>query len=216
MQRAQSGRWIFLLSAAFLLFVGGYVFGYYTARTKRFPQPIISQALTDLDDVLDLFRANAHEIRSSRRQGGVTAYERALAQPGLTFLTAYDGQLFRPVLIDMEGKVLHRWETRYSTLFEPEAFDLVRDSRRPMHGAHLYADGSVLASFENAGLVKLDRCSRLLWRLERKTHHSILPLADGSFWTLSVDSNPIQRPKLAKVHREETLLHVSADGKELE
>src|SRR4029450_300820 len=166
MQRAQPGRWIFLLSAAFLLFVGGFGCGYFTSSTKRFPQPIISQALTDVDDVLDLFRANAHEIRSSRQQGGVTVYERAFAQPGLTFLTAYDGQFFRPLLIDMEGKVLHRWEARYSALFkQPEEFDLVRDSRRLLHGSHLYPDGSVLASFANAGLVKLDRCSRLLWRL---------------------------------------------------
>jgi hypothetical protein len=217
MQRAQPGRWIFLLSAAFLLFVGGFGYGYFASQTKRFPNQIISQALTDVDDVLDLVRANAHEIRSSRQQGGVIVDERALALPGLTFLTAYDGQYFRPFLIDMDGKVLHRWDARYSALFKGQKeLDLVSDSQRHMHGAHLYADGSVLASFEYEGLVKLDRCSRLLWRLPRKTHHSIVPLDDGSFWTLSLDRNKIQRPYLSKGHREETLLRVSADGEVLE
>ena len=41
----------------------------------------------------------------------------ASAQPGLTFFTAYDGQLFHPFLVDMDGNVVHRWETRYSDSF---------------------------------------------------------------------------------------------------
>lgn len=217
MQRAQPGRWIFLLSAAFLLFVGGFAYGYFASQTRSFPHRIISQALTDVDDLMDLVRANPHEIRSSRQRGGVTINERALVQPGLTFLTAHDGQFFRPLLIDLEGKVLHRWDARYSALFKgEEEFDLLSDSQLHMHGAQLYEDGSILASFEYTGLAKLDRCSRLLWRLPRKTHHAILPLADGSFWTLSVDRNMTRRPYLAENHREETLLHVSTDGKVLE
>jgi hypothetical protein len=213
----RAGRWFFLLSAAFLLFVGGFAYGYFASQTKSFPYPIITQALIDVDDVMDLVRANAHEIRSSRRQGGVTINDRELVQPGLTFLTAYDGEFFRPLLIDVEGKVLHRWDARYSTLFKgEEEIDLVPDSQVAIHGAQLYEDGSVLASFAELGLAKLDHCSRLLWRLSRKTHHAILPLADGSFWTLSIDRNTIRRPYLRDRHKEETLLHVSTDGKVLE
>jgi hypothetical protein len=179
MQHDRLGRSIFLLSAAFLLFVGAISYGYFIARTKRFPDRIISQALTDVEDVVDLFRANAHEIRSSRKQGGVTVHEGTLTQRGLT---AYDGQIFRPLLVDIEGKVVHRWDARYAALFKGrKELDLVWDSRQYLHGAHLYADGSILASFEYRGMAKLDRCSRPVWLLDRSTHHSILPLADGSF-----------------------------------
>lgn len=217
MQRDQPGRWIFLLSAAFLLVVAGFAYGYFASQTKRFPHRIISRALIDVDDMLDMVRANAHEIRSSRQRGGVTIDERALALPGLTFLTAYDGELFSPFLIDMDGRVLHRWVARYSALFTGrEDLDVVPDSQQHMHGANLYPDGSVLVSFEYRGLAKLDRCSRLLWRLDRKTHHSILPLPDGSFWTLSLGTSSIDRPYLAKGHREEMLLRVSSDGHVLE
>jgi hypothetical protein len=218
MQRGRLDRAIFLFSGIFLLFVGAFSYGYFVATTKRFPYRIISQALVDVADVFDLARANAHEIRSSRKQGGVTVNKGTLTQPGLTFLTAYDGQLFRPFLVDMEGKIVHQWDTRYGALFKGEKEpDLVSDSQRHLHGAHLYADGSILASFEYRGIAKLDRCSRPIWLLERSTHHSILPLPDGSFWTLSDDKKKkVERPHLVKGHREETILHVSVDGKVLE
>ncbi len=120
----------------------------------------------------------------------------------------------------MEGNVVHRWDTSYDALFKGNTDpDLVGDSRRHLHGAHLYADGSILASFEYRGLVKLDRCSRLLWRLKRYTHHAILPMPDGSFWAPAVDARKnIRRPRhLADKGRgEDTIIHVSADGKVLE
>jgi hypothetical protein len=218
MRRERLGLSIFLTSAVFLLFVGAFGYGYFVAKSGRFPDRIISHALTDIEDVLDLARANAHEIRSSRTRGGVTVYEETLASPGLTFVTAYDGRLFRPFLIDMEGKVLHRWNTRYGELFKSgKEPDLVSDDQRHLHGAHLYADGSILVSFEYRGMAKLDRCSHPLWVLQRPTHHSILPLNDGSFWTLSTENAKTrERPHLVKGHREETILHVSADGKVLE
>ena len=89
--------------------------------------------------------------------------------------------------------------------------DLLSDGERHLHGAHLYPDGSILVSFEYKGLAKLDHCSRPIWLLDKPTHHAILPLPDGSFWTLSAAQTAV-RPHLVKGHREETILHVSADG----
>ena len=93
--------------------------------------------------------------------------------------------------------------------------DLVSDRQRHLHGAHLYSDGSILASFEFRALAKLDRCSRPVWLLQRVTHHAILPLPDGSFWTLSHDKKR-DRPYLGKGHHEDSILHVSAKGEVLE
>src|SRR4026207_1975672 len=111
-------RWVFLLSAAFLLFLAAFSYGYSVAKNRRFPHRLIVQASDDLEAVVDLFRANAHVIHSSRKQGGVTIHNTALTQPGLTFLTAYDGERFRPFLIDIEGRVVHRWTTIYSVVFQ--------------------------------------------------------------------------------------------------
>jgi len=216
MRHDRLGRSIFLLSAAFLLFVGAFAYGYFVATSKAYPHRLIAQALTDVDAVLDLVRANAHEIRSSRDRGGVTVHVQGLTQPGLTFVTAYDGRYFRPFVIDIDGKVLHKWDTRYGALFHGETEpDLVSESRRHLHGAYLYADGSVLVSYEYRGLAKLDRCSRAVWRLRRGTHHAVLMLPDGSFWVPATGKKR-ERPYLAENHREEVILHVSGDGKVLE
>ena len=210
-------RVVFFLSATFLLFVGAFSYAYFVASTRHYPHRLISQALTDIEDVLDLYMANAHEIRSSRQRGGVTVYNSALAQPGLTLLTAYDGQYFRPFLVDMGGNIVHRWDIRYSALFKgDDELDPVRDAQRHMHGAQLLPDGSIVISFEYKGLAKVDRCSRRVWLLKRSTHHAILPQPDGTFWTLSIWKRKVERPHMVEGHREESILHVSADGKVLE
>jgi len=209
---------VFLLSGAFLLFLVAFSYGYSAARNRLFPHRLITQASGDLGAVIDLVRANTHVIHSSRKQGGVTIHKPALTQPGLTFLTAFDGERFRPFLVDMEGRVVHRWTTVYGVLFQgQQEFSLLWDSRRYLHGAHLYPDGSILVIFPDLGLAKLDRCSRPVWVLKNHTHHSILPLPDGSFWTLSVDSeNRPDRPHMVRGRREDTLLHVAADGRVLD
>src|SRR5688572_33491063 len=79
MRRERLGLSIFLTSSVFLLFVGAFGYGYFVARTGSFPDRIISHALTDVEDVLDMARANANEILSSRTRGGITVYEETLA-----------------------------------------------------------------------------------------------------------------------------------------
>ena len=43
-------------------------------------------------------------------------------------------------------------------------------------------DGSVVFNFAELGTVKMDKCGKVLWRLDRMTHHSVTANADGSFW----------------------------------
>ena len=43
-------------------------------------------------------------------------------------------------------------------------------------------DGDVVFNFENGGLVRIDRCSRVKWRIAQQTHHSVAEDADGNLW----------------------------------
>ena len=48
-----------------------------------------------------------------------------------------------------------------------------------IHGAFLYPNGDILVNMVGAGTVKLDRCSNVLWTVDRPTHHHVEPLPDG-------------------------------------
>jgi hypothetical protein len=85
MRRARLGQAAFFASAVFLLFGGAFSCGYFVAKSRRFPNQIISQASIDVGHVLDMVRANAHEIHSSRKQGGLIVHEKTLTHPGLIF-----------------------------------------------------------------------------------------------------------------------------------
>ncbi len=60
------------------------------------------------------------------------------------------------------------------------------DARIQWHGVHLFPDGGLLLNFEGflfpfgGGLVKLDRDSRVVWKVARNTHHDVDVAADGT------------------------------------
>ncbi len=101
--------------------------------------------------------------------------------PGVTLLTSYFPEHNWTTglrLIDREGKVLHEW------LFD---LDEILPDHKPyqdyVHGSYLFPNGDVIFNVEFAGLVRLDRCGKLLWRnTEFRGHHSVSRAADGNFW----------------------------------
>lgn len=118
------------------------------------------EQLTAYDDVFntDLW----YPERTKER--GVTAFDPALAQPGLTLYTS--GQEASAFLVDMNGKVVHEWHRPFSTVWTPAS-----GIKRPMADNHvyfrkamLYRNGDLLAVYEGAGdtpygygIVKLDK-----------------------------------------------------------
>ncbi|WP_119300312.1 arylsulfotransferase family protein [Dongia deserti] len=155
-------------------------------RYQLFPHAVIDDATAAVQD----WRVNWRhylQIRSkylaatTRREGGVTRYDRAAAWQGHTFLTLYGQGGFGAQLIDMEGRVLHRWRIAFSDAFPkqqhlevtPPDYDVV------LHGTALLPTGDVILNMEGVGAVRLDRCSRIVWRLPRMTHHSIDHLPNG-------------------------------------
>ena len=42
-----------------------------------------------------------------------------------------------------------------------------------IHGASLLPDGTVVMNFDGAGMVKIDRCSRLVWSVPLEAHHAV-------------------------------------------
>ena len=125
---------------------------------------------------------------------GVRAVQPKRMQPGLTLVTSSwkeKGELDPELrLMNREGDVLHKWRVDREALF-PAGLSQRRDPERTdIHGSYLLPSGDVLATLEYVGMVRLDACGEVQWRLTEGNHHSIARTQDGSFWVPAVSNEP--------------------------
>lgn len=90
-------------------------------------------------------------------------------------------------VIDNNGTVIHQWPIDWFTLW-PEA-DHLMYSRQPksrpgtlVHGAEILPDGDLVFNFEYLGMLRLDACGHVRWRLPQLTHHAITIDDEGDIW----------------------------------
>lgn len=217
------------------LFVGSIVvaifaYGMITGGFGLFPYKLLSSAQHVATDLTRHYKSYLR-IEPSRYlheangvDSGVTINNTAAAMPELTLMSGlFDGKAgFQ--LIDMNGRVVHRWNVSYKDIF-PKPVHLAdyvvprSDWDSEIQGAVALPDGSIVFNFHNytfKGLVKLDRCGAVVWMLPRETHHSVDVADDGSFWVparILRKENDKTLPYMQPPFREETALHVSSTGK---
>lgn len=173
----------FLDRAALPVFVAGcvalvWLAGAMFARFGIFPYPAIDSAIGQVRSAAvatDKYHPALHNLSGAR-----TSLPDRIA-PGVTLVTTYfadNGWKTGLRLIDRDGTVLHDWR-----------FDLadILPDHKPyqdyVHGSYLFENGDVLFNVEFAGLVRLDRCGKLIWRnADIRGHHSVSRAADGNFW----------------------------------
>ena len=178
-------KWDFALFCVGVLGLA-FAFGVAVERYKIFPQGLIEDAAAAVDDWRDNWRhyleiQSKYLVPTTHAKGGVTRYDPAAASPGHTFLTLFRGDLFGATLIDMEGKVLHSWNVKFSEVFpDPKHLEVAPpDYDVVLHGTALLPNGDVILTMEGVGAVRLDRCSKVVWSLPVMTHHQIDALPDG-------------------------------------
>ena len=143
--------------------------------------------------------------------------------PGATFVAGYTAGGFAAWLVDAEGRELHRWRAKFSEVF-PEAPHLLYQAGDDMiawHGTYLFPNGDILFNFQDSnfpfgsGLVKLDKDSRVIWKLARNTHHDVVVEPGGTIWAPSQHYRPDGLPGLRFLrpwYYEDTVLEVAPDG----
>jgi hypothetical protein len=164
-----------------------FMLGMLAAELGTFPSGILRAAVEAARDWRENWRhylqiQSKYAVRTDRA-GGATLHDPAAIYPGHTFVTGYrDGQ-FQAFLIDMRGTVEHAWRIAFSEAWpNPSHLDAVPpDFDVSIHGAALLPDGAVVMNFEGLGTVKVDRCSRVLWRVPARVHHAIDALPTGEF-----------------------------------
>ncbi len=146
-------------------------------------------------------------------QKGVTVYRRAAVQPGLNFLVS--GHAPEAVLMDMEGRIVHRWRRAFYRVWPRSKRKTGLRKRRYWRRAHLLPNGDLLAIFDGLGLIKLDRNSNLLWAYDGEAHHDLFVSKDGKIYVLTRERriNPIVSE--SDPIDEDYITFLDADGKEL-
>jgi hypothetical protein len=113
------------------------------------------------------------------------------AWPGLNFYVS--GHAAEAVLMDMEGRTLHRWRYPLRRLWPDLAADPGNAKLEYWRRAYLYPNGDLLGIYEGLGLVKLDARSRVLWSYRGGVHHDLAVTAGGNIWVLDRQGKVIPR-----------------------
>ena len=216
-------RLMFILSLLLMIFFVGMAAG----RFKVFPYPQIRYSVESLQllfaeaGMITGTKPSGHVLKSRHEGSGVVQMDAARMQPGLTLVASfYDGGLQIRLLAE-DGTVVQRWPVSSSAIWSD--FDHVQPpTERPatdwnsmFNGVVALPDGSVV--FPLHGLVKLDRCGEVVWKLRNMSHHSLEVTDRGSFWVPGrrYVSGESQHPPLDTPYVIDTVEEVSADGEVL-
>lgn len=122
-------------------------------------------------------------VTATGERGLITNYDKTRAEAGVNLYCS--GHAPEVLLMDMEGKTLHRWRMN-----AVEAFP--KDPPRPddfragfFRRVHLYENGDLLAIYEGLGIVKIDKDSHLLWSNQNASHHAIYVDKSGEIYVLT-------------------------------
>jgi outer membrane protein assembly factor BamB len=116
-------------------------------------------------------------------ESGVTRHDPRRAQPGLNLYTS--GHMPGAVLMDMDGRVLHRWRKSFQDLWPEYPNSDTNQMTQFWRRTFLLEGGDVLANFGGLSLVKLDKNSEVLWKSFKHEHHDLEIMPNGDIWVLT-------------------------------
>jgi hypothetical protein len=212
---------IFFIFAVFVI-----AFGYGTAvgRYEIFPYTLIEQANDGRKWVLSQITGDFWGFVSTDFTTTIPTYEQQAAYNGLSAIASFTENAKLSVrIIDMKGELVHGWDIDWFEIW-PDATHLpesARPKRRPgthIHGMVLLDNGDLIFNFDELGLVKLDVCGNVVWRLPYRTHHSIYQDEYGDLWvsgnryhTTPLPGYPTYKPPFI----EPMVYKISVDGEVL-
>jgi arylsulfotransferase ASST len=131
--------------------------------------------------------------------------------PGLNLYVS--GHAAEAVLMDMKGRVLHRWRYPLRRLWPDLAADPENAKLEYWRRAYLYPNGDLLAIYEGLGLVKLDAGSHVLWARRGGFHHDLEVTAGGEIYVLDREGKLLPRINPAAGVLEDQVAVLAPDGR---
>jgi hypothetical protein len=121
--------------------------------------------------------------QESAGPAGIVTFDRSAAFSGVNLYCS--GHAPEAILMNMEGRVLHRWSFEYGKAFPDAERDPAEFRTDFWRKVHLYPNGDLLAIFEGLGMLKLDKDSNLLWASHNASHHDMAVRPDGKIYVLT-------------------------------
>jgi len=125
-------------------------------------------------------------------------------------------------LIDLNGVVLHSWSVDPKSIWpeSPHHDYATREYNDKVdtliHGMQLFPNGDIVFNLEFFSLVKMNAKGEVIWKIPRRTHHSIFVDEEGNYWVSGMkwhdQANEVPYPGIKAPVAEDTILKVSPDG----
>lgn len=224
----------FLFTAVFLaavVFLSGLVAGIAVLRNI---EPIAS-ALKTTNLVISYIYFDLFEDAPPRRSwwpantplpddpSAIVRFDRDRAHPGLNLVTSAVPASAN--LVDMEGRLVHSWRLPFEEAW-PDPAHLAgyrKDALFYWRRAHLFPNGDLLVIYESPdlsphgiGLAKIDRDSRLLWKVDERAHHDVALDGKGFIYILNSEISDEEYSGLGMIsppYFKEAIVKISPDGR---
>ncbi len=214
-------KYMFMFSIVFMAFIYGYI----CKELNLFPSKQIQSANAFRVSLMQQFAGEKQwYYQPTEEKLNVPIYNKDMAFNGSTIFSCVgeDNYLFVKI-VDMDGSLIHQWKIDWFEIW-PDC-EHVPESDKPksrpgtqIQGITLLDNGDLVFNFSGLGLVRMDPCGKVVWRLAHRTHHSIHQDEQGNLWVprdIFHQSKVADYPFLKPIFLEPTILKISPEGKVL-
>ncbi|RLP55416.1 MAG: hypothetical protein D6160_06625 [Ketobacter sp.] len=210
------------LMFAFALIFFSVLYGMVAANNRLFPYYTLIEAGAAITRLMPENKSLLWYFIKTEQDQAVTVQDEEMMAPGLTKVVAVEGDHSLSVkVVNAQGDPAQRWRIEWNNVW-PEAPDYLDWAEVPkarpgthIHGAEIADNGDLIFNFEHLGLVRMDVCGNVVWKLRYRTHHSVFIDEQSNIWVSAqinhknaIEKLPLYRPRFI----EPMILKVSPQG----
>ena len=152
----------------------------------------------------------------------VTIHQPGRMAPGLTLVSGLGPGYFADArVVDAQGRVVQQWDLDWFKLWpKPDhlpSWAVIKGPPGPLtHGIVLADNGDLIFNFERGGLMRVDACGRVRWKLAHMTSHAVFRDEDGNLWVPDETWAPMRDPDLPAFRgpiEDDYLLKITPEGR---
>jgi hypothetical protein len=215
-----------LILFGFSIFTLVFSYGFSVARFGIFPYSYLKSAIqVGKEFVNKVEDKHPWYYPKTTHTQNLQVYNRDKADTGLILFSSIgeDNGIFVKI-IDRDGQIIHKWDLDWFTIWpDPEHLtEKEKPKSRPgtnIHGMVLMENGDLIFNYEYLGLVRLDVCGNIVWKLPYRTHHSIWRDENDILWVPGlkhIEDTLYKYPNFNPPVELNTILKVSLDGEVLD